>query len=310
MIHEQISMFSSADPLLEEAELAMQAMKFEEAEGLYQKARSLNPWISNIDSMLMIVHSFKNHFDRTSDIPSFLGSVWTDLPKAVERGEIKTQEIGIVEGYLAHFADAYLPKTNTYLDTAERIHQGNLFMKTRKWHEAHKVILSSLYDGYQNRADLWGYYGDVCYTLNRMREASAAYAKAMLTDPHRVDYFRMVHPEIKRQLSSLCEEMERRQAQAILLFKCWSAGCITIQRRHLEDTGNGDSEKIHILLSKEPVDESERLHLFSSCLYYDQSQPKDRIHIGLREKMKALDRERFELYLKILQGRENQTVLF
>lgn len=307
-IHEQISLFSCADPLLEEAETAMRAMRFEEAESLYQKAQSLDPWISNIESLLKICDFFKIQFGRGSEIASFLGSVWMSIPKAVDTDRLKDSEASIVETYIAHWADSFLPDSTAYMDREERIHRGNVLMKTRQFQNAQKHILESLTNGYTGRSDLWAYYGDACYSLNRAHEAQAAYIKALLLDPHRIDYFRMAHPEIKRQLSSLGEEMDERSAQALLLFKCWSAGCLSIPRRNSDDVE--ESDLIDRLINTEPADEQERLHLFSSCLYYDQIQPKDRIHIDLREKMKTLDPERFGIFLNILQARENQIPLF
>lgn len=308
MTLEQMSFFSDADPLLDQAEEVLKSLDFKGAEALYKQAKLLDPWISNIDSMLNICDFLKDQFDQTSEITSFLGSVWMAIPRAVEKKQLHLSEVPIVEEQMSRMACQYIPDIGIYIDQDERFHWGNVYMQMKKYPEAHKHILESLYSGYGERADLWSYYGDVCYGLNRKREAEGAYARALLIDPYRIDYFRMLHPDIKRQLQALYGEMEKDSAQAILLFNSWRAGCIFIPRRSLEDTE--DTKILDALLEKHPKNEPERLHLFSTCLYYDQIRPQNHVNYEIREKMKNLDSDRFDQFIEILQSRENQTRLF
>ena len=308
MTLDQMSFFSEADPLLDQAEEVLKTLDFKGAEALYRQAKLLDPWISNIDSMLNICDFLKVHFDKTSDIATFLGSAWVAIPKAVADDQIRVSEVPIVEEQLARMACQYVPDIGMYIDQEEQLHWGNVYIHLAKYHDAHKHILETLYSGYGERADLWAYYGDVCFLLNRKREAEGAYARALMMNPHVIDYFRLVHPDLRHQLHALYSEMERESAQAILLFYGWRAGCIFIPTRSLEESE--DTKTLEKLLENTPQSEAERLHLFSACLYFDQSRPKNHVNYEVREKMKDLDSDLFDQFIDILQTRENQIRLF
>jgi tetratricopeptide (TPR) repeat protein len=299
-MNDQLSIFSVAVSCLQDAESALVNLNFNSVEKLLKNAKAIDPGMANLDSTIRICRFLKKNFKDSFDISDFLVNAWLKVPEVVRQNKLLPSEARCADRYLSQIAIQKLGHDNVFIDSEEILHRGSFYSVNEQHSKAHKLFLDTLTTTHPDRADLWGYYGDACFQLKRIREANSAYIRALIIDPQSLDIFRLNYKDLSQLYFRLLQSYSDTEARALLLFNGWIERILEIPR---SQTDKGDYNKqIREKVLKEISEESdERLHQFSVCLFLDQSQPPDQIDYEVRERMMELNRDMFARYLERLK---------
>lgn len=297
-MNNQLSIFSIAIPYLHDADLALAEMDFENAEDLLNTAKSIDPTMNNLDSTIKICRFLKTNFNKTSDTKKFLAKMWQKIPKAVKQNHLLPSEGKHADRILSKIAFQKLKHDSEFIDPEQALHWACCYFINEQTSEAHKLLLHTLTTNHPNRADLWGYYGDVCFQLERYREVNSAYLRALIIDPQALDMFRLNHKELSQLYFRLIQTYPDQEARALLLFNAWAEHLLEIPRN--QQTSRNEIKQLREKVFQKTYEKpAKRLHQFTICLYLDQSQPSGEIDYQVRERMMELNEELFARYLEI-----------
>ncbi len=297
---DQLDLFSEADAHLENAHNALLKVDFSAAKKELEIARSINPFLGNLDATANVVEYFFKFHKKAKNTAEALGAVFLDIPEAVQKNRLLVREAEMVEQVMAQMAAKQVKATKPFVDSAKRLHWGYCYAVNRQFSKAEKVYKETLQSPKEQRADLWGYFGDLCHMTGDQRQENSAYIRSLLLDPQELDLFRIKSSAVRQLYRRLLEQHKDAEARSMLLFEGWSQSIFTfIQAGRSAET---PADAFQAILKKPaPKDKAGKLHRFSLHFYIDQMNAK--VDVSNREKMQALDKPLFQRYLKELEER-------
>jgi tetratricopeptide (TPR) repeat protein len=298
---DQLSIFSSAGPHLNNAYLAIERLDFDLANDHLNQAKKIDPWITNLESTQKIVQFYKDIYQQKNNIPDFITETWLKIPEAVNENRLLISEAHFADLNLSKIADKHLNSDNSFIDRKEILHKACLLILGKNKIAAQKKLLDSLTTTHCYRADLWGYYGDVCMILNRFQEAHTSYVRALILDPQDIDLFRLKSKDLNHIYFQLIQEFPERDARELLLFYGWYEDLLKIPKFNKDQPDLIQNLK-NSLIKGIPKDNTKRLYNFSICFYLDQSLSGEKTNYEYRERMMKLDKELFTKYREKLPG--------
>jgi tetratricopeptide (TPR) repeat protein len=298
---DQLDLFSEADKHLENAHNALLETDFSAAKKELQTARSINPFLANLDATNNVVDYFQKFHKRAKNTADALAAVFRDIPDAVQKNRLLIREAELVEQVMAHMAIKQVKMSKPFVDTAKVLHWGYCFTVTRQFTKAEKAFKETLQSPKEQRADLWGFFGDLCYLMSDQRQANSAYIRSLLVNPQEIDLYRIKSTAIKLLYRQLLEQHKEQEARGLLLFEGWCQSIFNFIRAGRST--DPQPEPFQALLKKPlPKDKPGKLFRFSIHFYIDQMNAK--VDVDNREKMQTLDKVLFQRYLEMVQGKE------
>jgi len=301
MSMDQLNFFSQADDNLEKAQTALVELDFSTAKKELQLARSINPFLPNQEALQEVIQYFSRFHNKWKGTAEALAAIFLDLPEAVRKKRLLLRQAEMVEQFMAQMAMRQVKRNKPFVDRGQVLHWGYCFMVIRQFEQAEKIFKESLSALTNQRADIWGYYADLCYLLNDQRQAHSAYIRSLLIDPQAIDLFRIKFSALKHLYLELLEQHSEAEARGLLLFEGWCRNVFSFL-----PTGRAlhpQTASLQSMLQKVTVkNKAARLQKFSLHFYFDQLHRE--VDPDNREKMQALEKELFQRYLHILQERE------
>ena len=297
---DQLDLFSEADAHLENAHNALLKVDFTGAKKELQIARSINPFLANLDATANVVDYFQKFHKKAKNTAEALAAVFQDIPEAVQKSRLLVREAEMVEQVMAQMAIKQVKVSKPFVDGAKILHWGYCYAVNRQFSKAEKVYKETLQSPKEQRADLWGYYGDLCHMTSDQRQANSAYIRSLLLNPQEIDMFRMKSSAIRQLHRQLLEQHKDAEARSLLLFEGWSQAIFTFIQAGRSTDAPADSFQA-LLKKPAPKDKAGKLHRFSLHFYIDQMNAK--VDVDNREKMQALDKALFQRYLHELEQR-------
>ncbi len=298
---DQLDLFSQADEHLEAAHQALLKADFSAARKELQIARSINPFLANLDATAHVVDYFAKFFKKAKNPAEALAAVFKDIPQAVQKNALLIREADLVEQMMAQMALSRVKATRPFVDSGKVLHWGSCYALTRQFSKAEKAFKETLQSVKEQRADLWGYYADLCYLMSDPRQAQRAYVRSLLIDPQEIDLYRIKQPGLKQLYFELREQYKDAEARSLLLFEGWSRELLVFSQ-----TGRSHdplADPFRAMLKKPlPKDKAGKLHRFSLHVYIDQMNAQ--VDVNNREKMQAIDKALFTRYLELLQKKD------
>jgi tetratricopeptide (TPR) repeat protein len=297
---DQMDLFSQADEHLEKTMQALLETDFSAARKELQNARSINPFLPNLDATLHMIDFFQKFHKKAKNTAEALAALFDAIPEAVAKGTLLLREAELIEDTMAKMALQNVKMSKPFLDAGKHLHWGYCHLLNRQFGKAEKAFKETLNQPKEQRADLWGYYGDLCHVQNDQRQAQSAYIRALLLDPQELDMYRLRHNGLKQLYRDLLQDKKEPEARSLLLFEAWHKELFTFI-----NTGrstDSQPEGLQALLKKPlPKDKPGKWHRFSIHFYIDQMNAK--VDVNNRESMQKIDAELFQRYLEILKER-------
>ena len=297
---DQMDLFSQADEHLEKAMQALLETDFSGARKELQTARSINPFLPNLDATQHMIDFFQKFHKKAKNTAEALADVYEAVPEAVLKGSLLLREAELIEETMAKMALQNVKMSKPILESGKRLHWGYCHLLNRQFGKADKVFKETLNVPREQRADLWGYYGDLCHVQNDQRQAQSAYIRALLLNPQELEMYRLRHSGLKQVFRDLLLDKKGAEVRSRLLFEAWHKELFTFI-----NTGrstDSQPEGLQALLKKPlPKDRPGKWHRFSIHFYIDQMNAK--VDVSNRESMQKIDPELFQRYLQILKER-------
>ena len=297
----QPDLFSAAVEHKRKALDALQRFAFRQAKTELETAHAIDPYLADIESLLQSAEFLAKLGIDLGSKSSALARAWDKvreardaLPRAVHSG---------VETLICErLAQCLPPDYSDFVDSARKtLHVGYCWLILNRPKEAHSRLLayltSHLNDSYP---ELWGYFGDASYQLNRREESNSGYLRALFMNPQAVDLEQIRHPGLQRIVEDLRSQHPEETARALLPIHGWLEGVLRIPKsdtwltRVIREQRYDDSPE---LLSYP----AQRYHQFALCLYIDQSDLHGDIDFDARMEMQRLDKALFHRYLEATQ---------
>ncbi len=292
-MNNQLDIFSKADELLAKGEEAVIHLEFIEAQKLFRMAYEMDPFTTNLEFYYQIVEFFKDQQSATQDLTKFLSLTWHGLSKAVEKNELKSKQMHRADSFLAQIASNTVSPEGDFVDAEQTLHWGALYIAQKKYKQAQKLLLDSLTNHSFHRADLWSYYGDACFALRQQHKSIYGYVNALLLDPQKIDFPRVLNATITDIFTKMCHQYPPAQSRALLPFQMWHGENMILPR--LNDTTLEEIKKLEIKLSNSLISkEANQMHYFCLCFVLSEHYPRQ---FAYREKMQETNPDLFEKYM-------------
>jgi hypothetical protein len=172
-----------------------------------ERARSIDPRLVGLEALSAAIGWFRG---RCSGPPGAVGPLVAWFHEGVRdqvEGRLTPDSAVLTERILAE-ALLTAASPGPFVDAEQRLPRA-LLERCRggrgdevQRREIGELLLGRLHA----RADLWGVYGDLCWCAERHDEAMAAYARALLLGPDRVDPVHLAMPALRDRWWSLRRE--------------------------------------------------------------------------------------------------------
>ena len=295
---DQPDLFSPAVEHKQKAVDLLQRFAFRQAQTELETARKIDPYLADIEILLRSAESLVKLGINLRTKPSGLARAWDKVREA--RDSLPHGALSGVETLICQRVVQCLPPAHTgFVDSAHKtLHAGYCWLILNRPEQAHRCLLAHLTsDVHDSCPELWGYFGDTCYQLNRHEESNSGYLRALFTNAQAVDLTQLRHPDLQRIVEDLRSQHPEETARALLPIHGWMEGALHIPK------GNTWLSRV---IRNQRYDHgsqlllwpAQRYHQFALCLYIDQSGLHGDIDFDARIEMERLDRELFQRYLE------------
>ena len=289
-MHDQLSMFSEGLEFIEKAEEALENLDAGKAESFLMTARSINPWMARLESLEKSVQLMKISLKKENQKGPLLALMWKTVPRWVSERTLTTAEGLWADSIISRAAIKTKKQDDFFVDEKNELHLGSCLLSLNEPGKAHRLLLQTVSHPFLIRGDLWGYYGDACFLLGRIKEANAAYFLALVLDPFSVDVFRLKSQPLLCLYAKLAMRYGEPDAKSLLLLFGYSQGIINAHP--VQSDSNPLWKRIKSMAFSNHIP---RLHRFCLLSLLDQDRDADP---EIRLTMKALDAGLFSTYLK------------
>jgi hypothetical protein len=285
----------------------LEALNFAAARDHFAIAKEIDPGLADLDFLVVLSEYAHRYGVKPQASPAKLAALWDAAQQSYQNDDLPLLAcqylLQLIARRLLHLGQ-FTPE-GFCTEKDEMLHRGVLHVVLQEWQAAHRELLNLVANRREKASALyWGYLGDAAYVLKRWKDANMAYICALFSDPLKVDQLRLQHPELKKILKALKQEIDnKRLACALWPVHAWMKNILQIP------TGNNfllalARKQRSILGSELMLEPEQRARQFSLCLYIDQSGLHGEIQFDVREEMKTLDPELFAGYLRKLEERE------
>jgi hypothetical protein len=269
-------------------------------------AKEIDPSLADLDFLTMLSEYAHDRGVKPQASPVRLAAFWCAVQQSYQHGDLPWPAhqhlLQVIARRLLRLGQ-FTPQ-GFCVEKEEILHRGVLHVVLQEWQAAHHELLNLVTSAREKaRALHWGYFGDAAYVLKRWKDFNMAYVCALFSNPFEVDQQRLQHPELKKLLQVLKDEIDgERLACALWPVHAWMKNILQIPSdnnfllalvRHQRS----------ILGSELILEPEQRARQFSLCLYIDQSGLQNEIQFDARHEMKQLEPELFGLYLREVEMR-------
>lgn len=203
---QQRSLFPDEFELQQAAMRLLQQFRPHEAQSMLERALQVEAKLPNQQAMLAAIQWFAARLAPTvaptggpPDVPVLLD--WFAAATAAQfHGQLDANTGELVERVLARALLAVVPEHAVFADAAGRtpvalLRQcaGGAAMLPDRLALADALATPALAE----RADLWAYHGDICWSQQRQEEANSSYLRALLLGASEVDLVHLRHPGLR-----------------------------------------------------------------------------------------------------------------
>lgn len=298
---DQPDLFSAAVEHKRTALDALQRFAFEQARTELEIAQAIDPYLADIGSLLQSAEFLVNLRIDLRTKSSGLARAWDEIREArdtLPRAAYSGVETLICERVVQCLPPAY----SDFVDSTQKtLHVGYCWLILNRPEEAHSRLLAYLTSHVDDSCpELWGYFGDASYQLNRREESNSGYLRALFTNAQAVDLAQMRHPDLRRVVEDLRSQHPEETARALLPIHGWMERVLHIPKgntwlsRVIREQRYDHSSQLLLF-------PAQRYHQFALCLYVDQSDLHGDIDFDARMEMQRLDKGLFRRYLEATQ---------
>lgn len=235
-----------------------------------------------------------------------LAETFLSLPEACRSARLTAAAASRVDRILARHVLRTWDGRRAFHDPGCRLPYGALLLVEPEAERARQSLLDALGPASAaagRRADLWGYLGDACLLLVRLGEANAAYVRALVIEPWRVDLHRTRAEALRSLHGRLTADRPFEEAVGLLLAAAWIEGAVRIEPGNAWLAGEKGR-----LRERGPegarTSAAWRAGRFSLLPFLDRSLPAGRADRAAREEMQALEPELFARFMGRLRDLE------
>lgn len=301
---DQLSIFSQADAVFEQAVEALRGLRFGRARAELKRAAQIDPFMANLETWRKTALFLEKGFseDRMSEC---LAEKWNGLPDEVRSNRMLPAESKLTECEIAKIAQRHLDPSAGFLDRGHTVHWGDLLFADGQYQQAQKILMQDLSEEHAGHAGLWASYANALWRLGRHSEALGALVRSLVLDPFRVDLYRIEIAECSGLYEKIALKYNPDESRALLLFFGWIHGVWTIQCP--KESENRIESDVRGLIAK-TTDSGTVGRYRRFCLYFylDRISGTGDFNLEARENMKQLEPDLFNLYLQKIEQNQNR----
>jgi tetratricopeptide (TPR) repeat protein len=295
----QRSLFPDAFEVEADALEALEALETDRGLQCIREARQRDPTLPNLDAIETALAWLDERLQGAPPDPERAAEAFLELPRAaLPRPAAAFADKALARYGLRHARDGFL-------DRDERVLEGALLLVAGRF-DAARHALSRALRGRKERADLQGYLADACHLAERVDEANARYATALLLDAARVDVHRLRHKGLSELWAELRAVHADAEARELLFGEAWLRGLLHVPAE------NGWLETSLARLRAETAltgtaSAAGRARRFGFLLYLDRTGASGPVDMAVRDEMATLDAERLRRVVAVLRERERRS---
>jgi len=297
----QRSLFPDAYEVQADALDALNELDIDAGLACVREARRRDPTLPNLDALDAALIWLRSVIGSEPARAESAAAAFLALPAS----DLSVQASGFVDLAVARFG--LRCADGDFLDAERRVPEAALRLVLGQFEAARRGLARLLdrtadRDGHDRRADLWGWRADACFACDRPEEAGAAWVRALLLDPDRIDLFRTRAPRWRTLFAELRVDRAEAEARALLFPHAWLRGLVEVP----VDNDWLDAHLPRLRAATRVATDApraDRLLRFALLLYEDRSRPGPP-DIAQREEMQALEPELFQQVVAVLRERE------
>ncbi len=231
----QISFFSEAIPLVEEALGQLQRFEFDACLNLLQQAQEIDPTVANAEYYREIALWCREGGLTAHSTAQEIVEIWQELKHQMtevggagvairEKCKLFAQRLRILDDF---------DRDGCVADCDYFLHEGACALHDDKFQAAYDLLLDAL----QTQVDTiparyWGYFGDAATALHKLPEANTAYVKLLANDPFELDWTTLKNKNLRAVFSEIAGAETVEAAYGKLPYFAWVNEAIYLPERN------------------------------------------------------------------------------